>query len=117
MRPRDARVSLVDVLAASEAIQQFVSGESLETYLVDHKLRSAVERQFEIIGEALNQGRTADPELIDAVAHARAIIGFRNQLIHGYALVDDEIVWGNVQLLDELQRDVRSALRIATEGS
>lgn len=110
MRRRDARVCLADVLAASEAIQEFVRGETLATYVADHKLRSAVERQFEIIGEALNQGRAADSELIDSVSHARAIIGFRNQLIHGYALVDDEIVWGNVQLLPELQRDVRTAL-------
>jgi len=110
MRPRDARVCLTDALMASEAIQQFVRGETLETYLTDQKLRSAVERQFEIIGEALNQGRVADSKLVDTIAHARAIIGFRNQLIHGYALVDDEIVWGNVQLLPELQRDVRRAL-------
>lgn len=110
MRSRDARVCLTDVLTAIESIQQFVQGETLDSYLSDLKLRSAVERQFEIIGEALNQGRTADPELIDGTAHSRAIIGFRNQLIHGYALVDDEIVWGNVQLLPELERDVRRAL-------
>ncbi len=110
MRPRDARVCLADVLAASEAIEMFVRGETLETYLADPKLRSAVERQFEIIGEALNQGRKADPDLVDRIAHARAVIGFRNQLIHGYALVDDEIVWGNVQLLPELEDDVRREL-------
>lgn len=101
---------LLDVLAASDAIQQFVRGETLETYLADHKLRSAVERQFEIIGEALNQARAANSELADSIGHARAIIGFRNQLIHGYALVDDEIVWGNVLLLPELRRDVQRAL-------
>lgn len=110
MRPRDVRVCLSDALAASEAIGRFVDGETLETYLADHKLRSAVERQFEVIGEALNQGRSADQERVDSIAHARAIIGFRNQLIHGYALVDDEIVWGNVQLLPELEREVRRAL-------
>lgn len=111
MRSRDARVCLADVLAAAQAIRGFVEGESLETYVADLKLRSAVERQFEIIGEALNQGRLADAALIDRIAHARSIIGFRNQLIHGYALVDDEIVWGNVELLPELERDVRRALR------
>jgi len=110
MRPRDARVWFADLLAAADAIQEFVRGETLETYLADHKLRSAVERQFEIIGEALSQARNADPVLVDRIGHASAIVGFRNQLIHGYALVDDEIVWGNVQLLPELQRDVQRVL-------
>jgi uncharacterized protein with HEPN domain len=111
MRSRDARVCLADILAAAQAIRGFVEGETLETYVKDLKLRSAVERQLEIIGEALSQGRSADADLIDHIAHARSIIGFRNRLIHGYALVDDEIVWGNVELLPELERDVRRALR------
>jgi len=110
MRSRDPRVCLVDVLTAVEAIQRFVEGETLATYVRDLKLRSAVERQFEIIGEALNQARAADPDLAERIAHAHAIIGFRNQLIHGYALVDDEIVWGNVELLPDLRRDVERAL-------
>lgn len=59
---------------------------------------------------ALSQGRVAHAESIETISHSRAIIGFRNQLIHGYALVDDEIVWGNVLLLPELERDVRRAL-------
>lgn len=110
MRPRDVRICLTDVRTAADAIQRFVRDETLETYLADDKLRSAVERQFEIIGEALNQGRAADAELVGTIAHVNAIIGFRNQLIHGYALVDDEIVWGNVLLLPELVSDVRRAL-------
>jgi uncharacterized protein with HEPN domain len=111
MRSRDARVCLADVLTAARAIRRFVEGETLESYVEDLKLRSAVERQFEIIGETLSQGRSADADLIDRIAHARSIIGFRNQLIHGYALVDDEIVWGNVELLPELEHDVQQALR------
>lgn len=110
MRSRDVRVYLADVLAAAEAILGFVEGETLETYKSDLKLRSAVERQFEIIGEALNQGCSVDRTLVDRIAGVRAIIGFRNQLIHGYALVDDEIVWGNVQLLPALRLDVEREL-------
>ncbi|NTU70960.1 MAG: DUF86 domain-containing protein [Coriobacteriia bacterium] len=110
MRSRDVRVCLADVLAAADAIDQFVEGETLESYRADLKLRSAVERQFEIIGEALNEGRTADPALIETIPRAGAIIGFRNQLIHGYSLVDDEIVWGNVELLPELRQAVQGML-------
>ena len=74
-------------------------------------LRTAVERQFEIVGEALTQARAVEPDLVDGIGNARAIIGFRNQLIHGYALVDDEIVWGNIERLPGLVDDVARLLR------
>jgi uncharacterized protein with HEPN domain len=110
MRSRDARVNLADALAVAEAIRAFVKGETLESYLADLKLRSAVERQFEIIGEAMSQVRNAEPELMASIPYAHAVIGFRNQLIHGYALVDDEIVWGNIDRLPELEAALRLAL-------
>ncbi len=56
-------------------------------------VRSAVERQFEIIGEALNQLSRADPTLAARVPDPRRLVAFRNILIHGYATVDDNIVW------------------------
>ena len=52
-----------------------------------------VERQFEIIGEALNQLSRVDPDLAACVPDLLELVGFRNLLIHGYALVDDAIVW------------------------
>ena len=60
-------------------------------------MRSAVERKFEVIGEALNQLSKADASLAARVPHLRQIVAFRNQLIHGYALVDHQTVWGVVQ--------------------
>ena len=56
-------------------------------------LRAATERQFEIIGEALNQLRRHSPALAARVREHEKIIGFRNILIHGYAVVDDAVVW------------------------
>jgi len=56
-------------------------------------LRSAVERQFEIIGEALNNLSKVDQELAASIPDLRRIVAFRNILIHGYASVDDELVW------------------------
>lgn len=56
-------------------------------------LRSAVERQFEIIGEALTRLVTFDGTLAAQLSEHRRIIAFRNILIHGYANVDDRLVW------------------------
>ena len=57
-------------------------------------LRSAVERQFEIIGEALAQVLRLDPSLRSRISDAGRIIAFRNRLIHGYSSVADDVVWG-----------------------
>jgi uncharacterized protein with HEPN domain len=60
-------------------------------------LRSAVERQFEIIGEALSGVLRIAPQLSARVTDARRIIAFRHRLIHGYASVADEVVWGVIE--------------------
>ncbi len=57
----------------------------------------AVERQFEIIGESLAQLRAVDAETAGSVPESARIVAFRNLLIHGYATVDDNIVWGVVE--------------------
>jgi uncharacterized protein with HEPN domain len=74
-------------------------------------LRSAVERQFEIVGEALSQLNRLAPELIARLPDARNAIAFRNVLIHGYAKVDDSIVWEAAQLnLPRLLQAIRELL-------
>lgn len=70
-------------------------------------LRSAVERQFEILGEALNQLRKVAPAIAQRIPDLAEIVDFRNLLIHGYATVDHSIVWRTVE--DDLAR-LRSQL-------
>ena len=60
-------------------------------------LRSGVERQFEIIGESLTRLDKLDSETAAAIPELARIVAFRNLLIHGYATVDDRIVWGVVE--------------------
>lgn len=60
-------------------------------------LRSAVERQFEIIGEALNHAELEQPELTTLIPDLRRIVGLRNRIIHGYDSVDDQLLWQTVQ--------------------
>ena len=94
---RSAAKYLWDARRAAERVARFTAGRSFEDYLADDMLRAAVERQFEIIGEAFAGLRRADPTLAAAVPDLPRIVAFRNILIHGYATVDDRLVWGVVE--------------------
>lgn len=78
---------------AAELIGTFITERTWRDYLDDPMLRSAVERQFEIIGESLNRLRRVDPKTAAAIDDLPRIVAFRNVLIHGYATIDDAIVW------------------------
>lgn len=74
-------------------------------------LRSAVERQFGIIGEALSRLARDDGDVAAAIPDHGTIVAFRNILIHGYATVDDRIVWGVIENhLARLRKTVRELL-------
>lgn len=104
MRP-DPRKYLWDAAHAAEQARSFAEGHSFEGYLANAMLRAAVERQFEIIGEALNKLSRSAPELAAAIPDLSRIVAFRNILIHGYATVDDALVWQVLkERLPELQR-------------
>ena len=90
---RDPRVHLLDALDASGAIQAFAAGQTLDDYGHDRLLRSAIDREFEIVGEALNRLRRDDSAVAERIPGLAEIIGFRNVLIHGYDIVDREAVW------------------------
>ena len=74
--------------AGAERIARFQGGAELDDYLADDVLRTAVERRFEIIGEAFAGLRRADPALAAAIPDLPHIVGFRKILVHGYATVD-----------------------------
>jgi uncharacterized protein with HEPN domain len=107
MRP-DARKYVWDALHAAELLRDFGKGKAFSDYAADALLRSAVERQFEIIGEALNQLARVDPATAANVPDLPRIVAFRNILIHGYASVDDALVW---QALTEKLPNLASVLR------
>jgi uncharacterized protein with HEPN domain len=108
----DILAPLDDILQAGQAIRNFVSGRQFQDYSSDDLLRSAVERKFEVIGEALNRIKRDDPEVLPFIRNARDVVSFRNILIHGYDAIDDKIVWGIIQEeLDQLLADVGSLLK------
>ena len=93
----DARKLLWDAQAAAERVARFTAGKTFAEYEADDYFRSAVERQFEIIGEALSQLSRIDSITAAAIPELPRIIAFRNVLVHGYASVDNKLVWGVVE--------------------
>jgi uncharacterized protein with HEPN domain len=92
-----ARTLLWDIAKAAESIARFTTGRSFDDYLADPMLRAAVERQFTIVGEATVALRRIDPTLAASIPDLAKIIAFRNILVHGYAAVDNRVVWGVVE--------------------
>jgi uncharacterized protein with HEPN domain len=84
---------LDDIYQACELILTATAGHTSAEYESDRLLQSAVERNFEIIGEALGRIRKVDPATADSISNCGAIIAFRNLLIHGYDFIDNVRVW------------------------
>ena len=111
----DARQFLYDIATAAEAIRGFTQGRTLRDYQNDLMLRSACERQLEIIGEAMTRLRDRHPDIFGSITESHAIVALRNRLIHRYESVDAKIVWDVItrklvdlehvarQLLDQIE--------------
>ncbi|HEX4588436.1 MAG TPA: HepT-like ribonuclease domain-containing protein [Gemmataceae bacterium] len=109
--PHDPRKLLQDILSRAEAIQRFCAGVDFAAYQANEMLRLAVERQFEIIGEATNRLLKTDAALAARITDYRRIVDFRNAITHGYDLVDDQLVWDTVVAkLPNLRNEVQSLL-------
>lgn len=107
----EAKKFLYDIQQALIRLAEFTRDKGLADYEADAMLRSAVERQFEIVGEALNQLARTDPDCAARISEYKRIIAFRNILIHGYAEIDNRLVWSIVETkLPTLTRDVVALL-------
>ena len=117
MRP-EARKYLYDIWRAAELLTEFTADKAFADYERDAMLRAAVERQFGVIGEATAKLAKVDQALATRIADYRRIIAFRNILIHGYADVDDRLVWDVVEAkLPALRRNVEVLLSEAVNES
>jgi uncharacterized protein with HEPN domain len=103
---------LFDAKQATALITEFVAGKSLADYSASHLLRSGVERQLTIIGEALNKLSQLAPGIAARISDYQKIVAFRNLAVHGYDLLNDETVWGIVKIhLPVLDKDLESLLK------
>ena len=90
---RDARAYLSDIIDSCDAITDAVKNLDLAAYERNRLVRSSVEREFIIIGEAAAALAHVALVVFNAITRARRIVDFRNQLTHEYSTVDDAIVW------------------------
>jgi uncharacterized protein with HEPN domain len=95
MRPETSKY-VWDATEAARCVLRFTRGKTLDDYVNDDLLRAAVERQFTILGEALSHVRRIEPEVAERIADLPRAVALRNILVHGYADVDDRIIWGVV---------------------
>jgi uncharacterized protein with HEPN domain len=105
----DVEKYCIDILTAANDILQFVGTLTFDEYHANKLVKAAVERKFEIIGEALNRIARLSPQTAATIRDYEKIISFRNIVIHGYDVVSDPIVWDVIKnklqfLIEDVER-------------
>lgn len=114
--PHDPEKYLFDMLDSCRFLLEFTSGRSIADYQSNRGFRSAVERELQIIGEALNRLLRLDPQLAARITDYQRIISFRHVLVHGYDSLDHELVWFVIEVkLPELEQELSGLLREAEQ--
>lgn len=107
----ETRKLLLDMFEAVASIEEFIKGRTLADLAHDKLFRSAISYQFVIIGEAISQLRRLDQTTFDGITESSRIVGFRNQIIHGYGFVNDNVTWQIIQdKLPILKRELAELL-------
>src|SRR5688572_12410131 len=101
---------LYDIFNAIEEIESFIDPQNFSSFQADLKTKRAVERNIEIIGEAMN--RILDKDDSVRLSNARRIVDTRNRIIHGYDSVSEDILWNIIiQHLPILKQEVQTLLK------
>ena len=100
---------LKDIDQAIAEINSFIPEKNFNNFQSDVKTKRAVERNIEIIGEAISRILKVRPDI--QISHTRKIVDTRNRIVHGYDSVSAEILWGIViKNLPDLEKEVKSLL-------
>ena len=109
---RDISAYLCDIIDACDSIASILAGVSFEAFASTREKRSAVEREFILIGEATSVLAKSWPDSFRLLSDGRKAIGFRNILTHNYASVDHETVYETaLQDVPKLRRECVEILR------
>jgi uncharacterized protein with HEPN domain len=102
---------LFDIYESIDSIEKYLGDKrDFNVYMTDKMLRRAVEREFEIIGEAMNRIEKLDSTI--TISSKKLIISMRNRVIHGYDKIDNEIIWGTiVRHLPTLKIEIEQLLK------
>ena len=103
---------LYDIKLSVDDIESYFETEpkTFKNYQKNSLLKRAIERNLEIIGEAMNRILKEDPDF--PIDNARRIIGLRNQIIHGYDSVSDENIWAIISLyLPKLKSEIEILIK------
>ena len=112
----ESKKHLEDARQAAELVLQFIRNKTIADYRSDPMLRSSVERQLSVVGEALNRLSRSDATAAARIAERRQIIAFRNVLVHEYDIVDEVVVWDIAHYkLPRLLGDVQTLLHEPTD--
>jgi len=84
---------IFDMLDSCRFLLDLTANQTVARYKSDRVFRGAVERELQIIGEAMLQLKTLSPETAAGFTEHRRIIGFRHVLVHGYYVLDPDLVW------------------------
>lgn len=95
--PHDPERYLHDMLDSCRYLVEFTAGRTKQDYIRDRAFRSALERELQIIGEALLQLEKTAPETAQRITEYRRIIGFRHILVHAYRSLEPDTVWTIVE--------------------
>jgi uncharacterized protein with HEPN domain len=102
---------LFDIKESIDSIEKYLGDKrDFKVYFANKMLRRAIEREFEIIGEAMSRIEKLDSTL--NISSKKHIISMRNRVIHGYDKIDDEIIWGTIiRHLPILKTEIQDLLK------
>jgi uncharacterized protein with HEPN domain len=103
---------LYDMLSSCEFLLEFTINKAVDDYINDRAFRSALERELQIIGEALIGLEKVAPAVAARIPEYQNIIGFRHVLVHGYDSLDPMTIWNVVETkLESLAQKIKSLLK------
>lgn len=107
----EIKVWLEDIEKAISEINEFLpEPRNFLEFAKDVKTKRAVERNIEIIGEAMNRILALLPDI--QISDSRKIVDTRNRIIHGYDSVSDDVIWLIViRYLPTLQQEIKEILK------